>query len=108
MQEESMEAVTSPMAFPSVPDGTAFVPYSPVMPREDMAGPYPRHPLTFSVGEAAQLLGVSAKAVRSAVEKGQIEGIRVGRLIRVVRAPLLKQLGLPDDYDPGFGNRRFP
>lgn len=78
----------------------ASSPYSAVVPPvtpEDLAGPYPRRPLTISVSEAAELLGVSEKTVRAAVEKGQLEAIRVGRLIRIVRAPLLQQLGISDD-----------
>ncbi|MCA1572374.1 MAG: helix-turn-helix domain-containing protein [Chloroflexi bacterium] len=64
---------------------------------EDRSMPRPKQPLTLSVSEAAELLGVSEKTVRIAVEKGQIEAMRIGRLIRIVRAPLLAQLGVSED-----------
>lgn len=60
-----------------------------------------RPALTISVAQAAQLLGVGESAVYSAVKRGDIEAIRVGKLIRVMRAPLLAMLGLPEDYDIG-------
>jgi excisionase family DNA binding protein len=59
----------------------------------------PRPALTISVAQAAQLLGVGESAVYSAVKRGDIEAIRVGKLIRVMRAPLLAMLGLPEDYE---------
>lgn len=59
----------------------------------------PRPSPLISVSQAARLLGVGEAAVRAAVARGEIEGIRVGRLIRVKRTPLLEMLGLPEDYE---------
>jgi excisionase family DNA binding protein len=59
----------------------------------------PRPPLTISVAQAAALLGVGESAIYGAIKRGEIEAIRVGRLIRVMRAPLLAMLGLPEDYE---------
>lgn len=59
----------------------------------------PRPPLTISVAQACRLLGVGESAVYSAVKRGDIEAIRVGKLIRIMRAPLLATLGLPEDYE---------
>jgi hypothetical protein len=72
--------------------------YSPSVPQEKT--PPPRPPATLSMAEAAALLGVSEHAVRvAAVELEQIRYIRVGKFIRILRAPLLEQLGLPEDYE---------
>lgn len=82
------------------PGRTPVLSYSAVVPPispEDLSGPYPKRPLTISVAEAAELLGVSEKTVRAAVERGQIDAIRVGRLVRIVRAPLMQQLGISED-----------
>jgi excisionase family DNA binding protein len=70
--------------------------YSPSVPQEQT--PAPRPPATMSMLEAAMLMGVTERAVRIAVEMEQIRYIRVGKLIRILRAPLLEQLGLPEDY----------
>lgn len=59
----------------------------------------PRPPLTMSVAEAAKLLGVGEAAIRAAVRRGELPGVRVGKLIRIMRAPLLEKLGLPEDYE---------
>lgn len=58
----------------------------------------PRPPF-ISVGQAARLLGVGEAAVRGAIQRGEIEAVRIGKLIRIKRAPLLEQLGLPPDYE---------
>lgn len=58
-----------------------------------------RPPLTMSVPQAARLLGVGEAAIYGAVRRGDIEHVRVGKLIRIMRAPLLAKLGLPDDYE---------
>lgn len=94
MELQHCEATGGDVAVPSRASYSAEVP--PVSP-EDLNGPYPRRPLTISVQEAAELLGVSEKTIRAAVEKGQLEAIRVGRLIRIVRAPLMAQLGMTDE-----------
>jgi excisionase family DNA binding protein len=52
-----------------------------------------------SVAEAAKLLGVGEAAIRAAVRRGELPGVRVGKLIRIMRAPLLEKLGLPEDYE---------
>lgn len=60
--------------------------------------PESRRPPFISVAQAARLLGVGEAAVYGAVKRGEIEAVRIGKLIRIKRAPLLEQLGLPDDY----------
>jgi excisionase family DNA binding protein len=50
-------------------------------------------PLTLNVREAAELIGTSEAFVRRAVSEGVILSIRVGRLVRIPRVPLLRQLG---------------
>jgi excisionase family DNA binding protein len=65
----------------------------------DKSRPFPRPRPTISVAQAAQLLGVGESAVYGAIKRGEIEAIRIGRLIRVMRAPLLEMLGLPEDYE---------
>lgn len=67
------------------------------MPQEKT--PPSKPPATISMAEAAELLGVSEHVIRTAVEQEQIRYIRVGRLIRILRAPLLKSLDLPEDYE---------
>jgi excisionase family DNA binding protein len=44
---------------------------------------------TISVPEAAQLLGVNARTVYNAVERGECPAIRVGRVIRIPTARFL-------------------
>jgi excisionase family DNA binding protein len=51
-------------------------------------------PTTISVEEAAALLGVSRWAVYDAVNRGDIQAVRVGRLIRVAARPLEVLLGV--------------
>lgn len=58
-----------------------------------------RRPPFISVAQAARLLGVGEAAVYGAVKRGEIDAVRIGKLIRIRRAPLLEQLGLPDDYE---------
>lgn len=58
----------------------------------------PPRPPFISVAQAARLLGVGEAAVYAAVKRGDIEAVRIGKLIRIRRGPLLEQLGLPTDY----------
>ena len=51
-------------------------------------------PTTLSVDEYAALIGVSRDAVYDAVRRGQIPAVRVGRLIRIPRQPVLDALGI--------------
>ena len=71
--------------------------YSPSVPQEKT--PPPRPPVTMSMAEAAALMGVTEHLVRTAIELEQIRYIRIGKFIRILRGPLLEQLGLPDDYE---------
>lgn len=79
-----------------MPSLTEVAAYSPDM-AEDRAGKRP--PATMSVPEAAELLGVSEGMVRSAIAQGHIATIKIGKLTRVLRIPLLKSLELPEDYE---------
>jgi excisionase family DNA binding protein len=49
---------------------------------------------TLSAREAAELLGVSRWAIYDAVNRGDLQAVRVGTRIRVATAPLLASLGL--------------
>lgn len=53
---------------------------------------HPR-PLTVSVAEASELTGFSEHAIRRAVRDEVVPSIKVGRLIRIARLPLLRLLG---------------
>lgn len=55
-------------------------------------------PLTLNVREAAALIGTSDAFVRRGVREGTIAAIRVGRLIRIPRNPLLQLLGGSPDH----------
>lgn len=70
----------------------AAVAYSPGMERASQ-------PATLSIPTTAKLLGVSERAVRTAIDLEQIEAVRIGRYIRVLRIPLFEMLGLPPDYE---------
>lgn len=51
--------------------------------------PYePIAPLTLTIEQAAQLLGVSPSTVRNRVTDGTIRAVKLGRLIRIPRAEL--------------------
>lgn len=63
-----------------------------------MTDDVPRAPF-ISVAQAAKLLGVGEAAIYAAVKRGDIEAVRIGKLWRIRRAPLLEQLGLPEDYE---------
>lgn len=51
------------------------------------------HPLTLSVGEAAELLGLSRGLVYRAVAEGSLPSIKVGRRIIIPRTRLMEILG---------------
>lgn len=55
--------------------------------------------MTLSVSQTARLFGVGESAIRGAVRRGELPGVRVGKLIRVMRAPVLEMLGLPEDFE---------
>ena len=49
--------------------------------------------LVFTVEEAGKLLGLGRNAAYDGAKRGDIPTIRVGRLLRVPKAPFLKMLG---------------
>ena len=49
---------------------------------------------TMGVDEAAAVLGVSRDAVYDAVNRGEIQAVKVGRAVRIARRPLELALGL--------------
>jgi len=52
-------------------------------------------PLTLTVEEAAELLGIGRSVAYRAVQTGEIPAIRIGRRLLVPRARLLELLGEP-------------
>lgn len=53
-----------------------------------------QEPTTLSVDEYAALVGCSRDAVYDAVHRGEIRAVRIGRLIRIPRQPVLDALGI--------------
>lgn len=52
---------------------------------------------TFTVEEAAQMLGISRDQAYRSVKTGEIPALRFGRRIVVPRAKFLAMFGLPDE-----------
>ena len=59
-------------------------------------------PLTLSVEEAAQLLGVSRGLAYEAARRGELPTIRLGRRLLVPRARLLELVGVQEMREAGF------
>jgi excisionase family DNA binding protein len=53
------------------------------------------------VAEAASDLGVSQHFIRKAIDEGVLPAIKVGRLIRIPRLPLLRLLGAEPSANGG-------
>jgi excisionase family DNA binding protein len=53
-------------------------------------------PLTLSVEEAGQLLGISRGLAYESARRGEIPTLRLGRALRVPRAKLMAMLETPD------------
>ena len=53
--------------------------------------------LSITTDEAAELIGVSARTVRRACERGEIQAVKVQGRWRVIRKALLNQFGAPED-----------
>ena len=55
-------------------------------------------PLTYTVEEAAKLLGLSRGSAYAAAKRGELPGtLRVGRRVLVSKAALHAALGLPEE-----------
>ena len=54
---------------------------------------FPSDP-TMSVPDAGRLLGVGRNAAYEAVARGEIPAIRIGRILRVPKAALMRMLAL--------------
>lgn len=57
--------------------------------------------LTLTVEEAARRFGIGRRAAYTAVAKGQLHAIKLGRKLRVPIASLEKMLSGPDIAPPG-------
>ncbi len=57
------------------------------------------YPVTITVEEAAELVGMSRSAAYRAAARGQLPTVRLGRRLRVPTAKFLAMLGL--DGEPG-------
>ena len=53
--------------------------------------------LTGTVGEAAEVLGVSRNSAYEAVKKGEIPTIRIGKRILVLWGPFMRKIGSEDE-----------
>lgn len=58
-------------------------------------------PATLTVKQVARVLDVSEQTVRRAVERGEIEAVRMGAKIQILRKELCEKYKLPLDYDFG-------
>ena len=57
----------------------------------------PIYPALMSVDETAKFLGVSRNTAYEAVKRGEIPTMRIGRLIKVLRGPLMRMAGVDED-----------
>ena len=62
-----------------------------------IALPTPRERPWLTVAEVAQITHEGEKAIRSAIDAGQIPSIRIGRYVRIVTAKFYEQCGLTPD-----------
>ena len=53
--------------------------------------------LTLSVEHAARLIGVSRATVYRMVRDGELQALRVGRRVLVLKKPLMEMLGAEED-----------
>lgn len=60
--------------------------------------------LTYTVAEAARLLGLGRNAAYEAAKRGEIPTIRMGRLLLVPKGPLHKLVGAELPPQPGEPN----
>lgn len=51
-----------------------------------------KYPLVLSAEEVASILGVTTKTVRKLVNVGELNGIKIGRLIRIPKDRLIEYL----------------
>jgi len=65
-------------------------------------------PLTLTVEQTAELLGISRGLAYEGVRVGDIPSIKVGRRILIPRARLLEMLGPPPEGIASGGNVAFP
>ena len=59
--------------------------------------PTPRERPWLTVAEVAEITHEGEKAIRSAIDAGQIPSIRIGRYVRIVTAKFYEQCGLASD-----------
>ena len=60
--------------------------------------------LTYTVEEAAGIVGVGRSAAYAAVHAGDIPSVRVGRKLLVPKAALKRMLGVSNDQRPEAGS----
>jgi excisionase family DNA binding protein len=56
--------------------------------------PHPRERPWLTVAELSAITGEGQKAIRAALDAGQLPMLRVGRYVRIPTAALLRQLGI--------------
>lgn len=64
----------------------------------------PDRPVVLTVEEAGEMLRIGRSAAYSAVRRGEIPAIRVGRCLRVPRCKLAALLGEPENNDDPAAN----
>jgi excisionase family DNA binding protein len=66
------------------------------MTQHDLQDLYDDLPAVVNVPQAAQIIGVSERTVRTLIADGRLGHLRVGRLVRIPRHRLLEFIGAPD------------
>jgi excisionase family DNA binding protein len=66
-----------------------------------------RSRLTYTVQEAAELLGISRSAAYECVHRGEIPALTLGRRLLVTRTTLESMLGVLPETEPADGTNVF-
>lgn len=76
-----------------MPTKPTAMPESPHAASRPASDPLPAGKLVFTVQELATLLGVNHKTVRAEIDGGRLKHVRLGRVIRIPRAEVLRLIG---------------
>jgi excisionase family DNA binding protein len=75
----------------------------PIVPKKSPspAGDPGRVPATITVKQAARAIPMGEQAVRRAVDRGELDAVRVGGRVLILRKPFCEKFELPLEYDFG-------